>query len=91
MAWYNVQWVSNFGPPGKLIEYLGLRFPLFFLITNIVVLVVHTGEALTAFKLCKLLSLTTNDSIKWTLQTLIYGYPSLRLLLNYSTSLRRHR
>uniref|UniRef100_A0A158Q6V5 Dehydrogenase/reductase SDR family member 8 n=1 Tax=Elaeophora elaphi TaxID=1147741 RepID=A0A158Q6V5_9BILA len=88
MTWYNPHWFGQFGMSGRFLELLGARFPSFFIATNLFALIAHFGESLYSLKLCNLLHISRNNTLKWMLQTFILGYPSLRILLNQNTVCR---
>nr|CDP99457.1 BMA-DHS-29, isoform a [Brugia malayi] len=79
-----------FGVSGKFLELLGVRFPSFFIATNLFALIAHLGESMYSLKLCNLLRISRNNTLKWMLQTFILGYPSLRILLSRNV-MSRHR
>uniref|UniRef100_A0A915PNN6 Transmembrane protein 254 n=1 Tax=Setaria digitata TaxID=48799 RepID=A0A915PNN6_9BILA len=91
MAWYDAHWFRQFGLPGKFLEFLGTRFPLLPVITNLLALIVHLGESFFAMKLCVTLNMSPNNRMKWMLQTFILGYPSLRILLNQNAPFGHRR
>ncbi|CAG9536365.1 unnamed protein product [Cercopithifilaria johnstoni] len=88
MTWYDPHWFGQFGIPGKFLELLGARFPSIFIATNVFALIVHCGESLYSLKLCGLLHMSRNNTLKWMLQTFILGYPSLQILLNRNIACR---
>ncbi|VDO09570.1 oxidoreductase, short chain dehydrogenase/reductase family protein [Brugia malayi] len=90
MTWYDAHWFGQFGVSGKFLELLGVRFPSFFIATNLFALIAHLGESMYSLKLCNLLRISRNNTLKWMLQTFILGYPSLRILLSRNV-MSRHR
>ncbi|VDK80993.1 unnamed protein product [Litomosoides sigmodontis] len=88
MAWCDPHWFGHFGAPGEFLKFLCLRFPSFFIATNLFALIMHLAESLYSFKLCDLLHISRNNTLKWMLQTFILGYPSLRILLNRKIAYR---
>ncbi|XP_055345640.1 transmembrane protein 254-like [Paramacrobiotus metropolitanus] len=68
------------GPVGMLGRFLGENFP--HIVSSIVYVAtfLHIGEALYAAKLCWDQRLTVGTSLKWVLQTFLFGFASLRIL-----------
>lgn len=73
-----IPWI--FGPLGQLGTYLGKTYPT--LIRNMFygTIAIHVAEALYSIKVCGDKHLSTSATIKWCLQTFVFGFASfLRL------------
>ncbi|XP_071086135.1 transmembrane protein 254-like [Haliotis cracherodii] len=72
------------GPLGDFARHLGKNYPVVCLSLTVMTMVVHCLEAAYAEKLCIDKQLSMGASVKWTLQTLIFGFASLIRLKPYS-------
>ncbi|XP_067669671.1 transmembrane protein 254-like [Haliotis asinina] len=72
------------GPLGDFARHLGKTYPSVLLGLTVMTLVLHCLEAAYAEKLCIDKQLNMGASVKWTLQTLIFGFASLIRLKPYS-------
>ncbi|KAL7077335.1 hypothetical protein ACQ4LE_003052 [Meloidogyne hapla] len=66
---------------GQIAYKIGTEYPQLLLFINILAWIAHITEASFALNLSDSLHLTHKSSFLWFLQTLLLGYPSLRILL----------
>uniref|UniRef100_A0A183CBR2 3Beta_HSD domain-containing protein n=1 Tax=Globodera pallida TaxID=36090 RepID=A0A183CBR2_GLOPA len=74
----NVSWL---GAVGQFVYKLGMEHPNLILIINLLAWSAHLLEAVCALYLTDALHISHRCSLFWFLQTLLLGFPSLRLLL----------
>ncbi|CAI5455350.1 unnamed protein product [Caenorhabditis angaria] len=70
---------------GPIAANIGINHHGVTVVTNILALVAHIGEAVYALVLCNRANLSFASSAKWFLQTFILGFPSLSILSNYAS------
>jgi hypothetical protein len=65
---------------GKFLHFMAYDLhPLAFIVCC-AAWIAHVGEAAYAYSICRKLHLTNADTLKWTVQTFVLGFPSLGLL-----------
>jgi len=85
LSWYSptsvrVWWL---GWLGQLAHYLGQNYNYGMGVVNLFGWAAHATEAIYSLHLCDDLKLAHSCALKWFLQTFVYGFFSLRLLLAY--------
>ncbi|EDO43551.1 predicted protein [Nematostella vectensis] len=76
-----------FGLLGKRLQTVKENNQQTFEIGFTMAILVHIAEACMAFRTCRKMNLSSSASLKWTLQTLLLGFPSFGLLLRYKTDM----
>ncbi|PAV58189.1 hypothetical protein WR25_11792 [Diploscapter pachys] len=87
MAWWNPMFLKTspcLPVIGKTAAWIAETFPMFVIFANIIAVILHVGEAAYAYKLTGDAGLNDDTRKKWTLQTFIIGFPSLKMLKEYS-------
>uniref|UniRef100_A0A8D0BC48 Transmembrane protein 254 n=1 Tax=Salvator merianae TaxID=96440 RepID=A0A8D0BC48_SALMN len=75
---------KRIGPLGTFTKFLLENHETAFQIGYLIAWLIHIGEALYAYKLCKSKDITDSSTLtKWVLQTLLFGIASLYYLLIY--------
>ncbi|KAL3099506.1 hypothetical protein niasHS_002961 [Heterodera schachtii] len=77
-ALVNVHWL---GPVGQFVYKLAIEYPNLILFINVAAWTAHMLEAVIALYLSDELYISHKCALFWFLQTLVLGFPSLRLLL----------
>lgn len=73
--------VNYLGPLGKLAYNIGKNYPQFAKFLNLFAIIIHFIEGFYALYLCRKLKYSLNCTMKWFVQTVILGFPSLILLI----------
>jgi hypothetical protein len=71
---------------GPVLKYLGKKHSLLLQRVFIGAIVVHGLEGAIGYFLARRKKLTERSAIKWCLQSIVLGFPSLLILLRYSGS-----
>ena len=75
---------EHLGGPGRRLLYLKQNYLTELRIGFVIAVLLHIIEAVYAIKLATVLQLNQETLKKWTLQTFLVGYSSLRHLIEYS-------
>lgn len=67
---------------GPFLLHLNSNYRWLLQLTFVGAIIIHLLEGYHAYHLAVLLNLSTSDVIKWTIQTALYGFPSLHIIHN---------
>ncbi|KAK3608982.1 hypothetical protein CHS0354_008543 [Potamilus streckersoni] len=71
------------GPLGRLSTYLGTHYPGGIMALFVVAVILHIGETIYSWILCRRKALSSGATLKWMIQTFLFGLSSLMLLTAY--------
>ena len=74
---------------GQFTKYLAYNHHHLLIVIFWIAIFVHIFEAIAAQRLCKELYIDSNTTRRWFIQTLLLGYPSLRILRQYAVRKRK--
>ena len=88
---FYIAFIDNLNKPTEFefIVYLVRSLSYFLLgsqfgckIMFVIALLLHIGEAIYVYYICNNMKFTLKDSLLWTFQTFLVGFPSLKALIN---------
>ncbi|KAL3848561.1 hypothetical protein ACJMK2_019412 [Sinanodonta woodiana] len=72
------------GPLGRLATYLGIQYPGGVMALFVVTVILHVGETIYSWILCRRKALSSSATLKWMIQTFLFGFSSLMPLAAYN-------
>jgi len=80
---------KTLGGPGRRLQYLSDNYMTQLRIGFVAACLIHIGECVYTVMLCSTLQLSSSATSKWTTQTFLLGYTSLRHLVEYSKKVKK--